>query len=204
MKCSFVRGSAPERGTPPLPPIEGLNPREARGHRRSSRFRPLAVVATFGLALVGACTSYDPEARIDPAVGQQGDDFFPVALMLVEKCGSIDCHGSKYRNFRLYGYGSQRLDFYGKPNSGETTAAEAIEDYNSLVALEPQLIQQVIREGGREPDRLTFMRKAREHEDHKGGKPITEGDNADICIQSWLQSQVRGDVCRLSVPRLNR
>ena len=151
-----------------------------------------------------ACTSYDPEERIDPAVGQQGDDFFPVALVLVDKCGSIDCHGSKYRNFRLYGYSSQRLDPLAKPSAGEMTKEEAVENYNSLVALEPQLIQQVIREGGAKPDRLTFMRKAREHEAHKGGKPITEGDNADLCLQSWLQSQVRGDLCRLAVPRLNR
>lgn len=154
--------------------------------------------------LAAACESYDPEDRVDPAVGQQGADFYPVALMLVDRCGQIDCHGSKYRNFRLYGFSSQRLNPAHKPGTPETTQEEADEDYNALVALEPQILQQVIREGGAYPDRLTFMRKAREHEAHKGGKAIDEGDQADICIQSWLQSHVNAEACRLAVPRLNK
>jgi hypothetical protein len=154
--------------------------------------------------LLVACSSYDPEERVDPAVGPSGPDFYPVALMLVDRCGQIDCHGSKYRSFRLYGYSSERLDPLQTPASPETTQDEANEDYASLVALEPQILQQVIREGGAQPDRLTFMRKARNHEDHKGGKPIVEGDAADICIQSWLQSHVDADHCRQAVPRLNQ
>lgn len=154
------------------------------------------------VALVAACSSYDPDQRVDVGVGQSGTDFYPVALMLGEKCGQIDCHGSKYRNFRLYGFGSERLNPYHTPNSPETTQDEADQDYNALVALEPQILAQVIREGGAAPDRLTFMRKAHNRERHKGGGPIVDGDNADICIQSWLQSHVDGDQCRLAVPRL--
>lgn len=171
-------------------------------HLRSLKW--LFAIALTTLVSGSACSSYDPEERIDPAVGPQGADFYPVALVLVDKCGSIDCHGSKYRNFRLFGFGSERLNPYHKPGSPETTQEEANEDYNSLVALEPQILQQVIREGGAQPDRLTFMRKAREHETHKGGKPINDGDQADICLQSWLQSKVSTDACKLAVPRLNK
>lgn len=159
---------------------------------------PLAALV---IGVVAACSSYDPNERVDVAVGQSGPDFLPVAIMLVDRCGQIDCHGSKYRNFRLYGYGSERLNPYDTPQS-PFTQAEADEDYNALVALEPQILAQVFREGGAAPDRLTFMRKARNHERHKGGGPIVDGDQADICIQSWLQSHVDAETCKLAVPRL--
>lgn len=169
-----------------------------------------AILALVGLALVGACSSYDPNDRIDPTVGRPVADagvtnFAPVALMLVDRCGQIDCHGSKYRNFRLYGYSSQRLFTNDTPtNPKEMRDEEVAENYNALVALEPQLFLQVVREGGQQPDRLTFMRKAREHEAHKGGKPIVEGDDADICLQSWLQGRTLEANCYRAIPRLNK
>lgn len=64
-----------------------------------------------------------------------------------------------------------------------------------MVALEPTIYLQVIREGGQAPDRLTLMRKARNHENHKGNKPIIEGDQADVCLQSWLQGHVATQAC---------
>jgi hypothetical protein len=160
--------------------------------------------------LLARCSSYDPNERIDPTVGTVDSgaglaaDFTPVAQMLVFKCGSIDCHGSKYRNFRLYGFGSERLDssMNTEPGSAETTPAEVVEDYNSMVALEPTIYLQVIRESGAHPERLTLVRKARNLEDHKGNKPIADGDQADICLQSWLQGRLLPDACYAAVPRL--
>jgi hypothetical protein len=173
--------------------------------------RTLPSFLVFGLAalVLGGCSSYDPKDRIDPTIGTVDSgaglatDFKPVAEMLVYKCGSIDCHGSKYRNFRLYGYGSERLFAQDGPDHPDYTRdEEAVEDYNSMVALEPTIYLQVIREGGANPDRLTLVRKARNVEDHKGNQPIAPGDPADLCLQSWLQSHVNADVCRSAVPRL--
>jgi len=169
----------------------------------------LGGVASIALVVLGACSSYDPNDRIDPTVGTVtseaglGLDFLPVATMLVDRCGSVDCHGSKYRNFRLYGYTSERLLLGDGPESPNFfRPEEVVEDYNSMVALEPTIYLQVIREGGANPDRLTLVRKARNLESHKGNKPIVEGDPADLCLQSWLQSRVNPDVCRAAVPRL--
>jgi len=156
----------------------------------------------FGLAFV-ACSSPDPDARVDPGVGASGVDFYPVSLVIVDKCGSIDCHGSKYRNMRLYGYGSSRFNPAHRPAFPETTQAEADQNYESVAAVEPNLFRQVIAEGGINPQRLTFIRKGRGTEDHKGGTTILPGDDADLCIQSWLQSKVDTARCQAAVPRLN-
>lgn len=171
--------------------------------------RGLASIPFVALALLGACESYDPGDRIDPTLGEPtGDaglvgDFRPVALVLVDRCGQIDCHGSKYRNFRLYGYGSERLSATDRPDRPTfMTDDEVVADHDAVAAIEPTLFLAVIREGGRASDRLTFVRKGRGQERHKGGAPILSGDDADVCVQSWLQGRVNADACRLAVPRL--
>lgn len=170
----------------------------------------LVGLIVMGAAATSACSSYDPNDRIDPTVGTVvsdaglASDFKPVAKMLVERCGSIDCHGSKYRNFRLYGYLTERLFSYDTPQSPNSIRdEEVVEDYNSMVALEPTIYLQVVREGGQAPDRLTLMRKARNHENHKGNKPIVEGDPADVCLQSWLQGHVAEEACKAAAPASN-
>lgn len=155
------------------------------------------------LALIGACVTPNTNEKVDPATALSGENFFPVALVVNDRCGSLDCHGSKYRNMRLYGFGSERLSPSFSPGSPETTQDEADQDYDSIVALEPDIMRAVIADRGNNPERLTFLRKARGHEAHKGGRPIQEGDAADVCIVSWLQSAVDGPTCKQAVPRLN-
>lgn len=160
---------------------------------------------TRALVLVGllACSSPDANERVDPAVAKSGADFYPVALVIVDKCGTIDCHGSKYRNMRVYGYGSSRLDPSHRPGAPETTQAEADQTYNAIAGLEPDIFRQVVREGGANPERLTFVRKGRGLEEHKGKARLVAGDDSDVCIQSWLQSNVDAARCKAAVPRLN-
>lgn len=155
------------------------------------------------LALLVSCVTPKTNETVDPAVALSGPTFFPVALVVNDRCGSLDCHGSKYRNMRLYGFGSERISPSYNPNSPETTQDEADLDYDAIVALEPDIMREVIADGGKDPERLTFVRKARGHEAHKGGRPIQEGDAADKCIISWLESAVDADGCKAAVPRLN-
>jgi hypothetical protein len=127
----------------------------------------------------------------------------PVAQVLADRCGSLDCHGSKYRNMRLYGFGGGRLDAMHRPDAPDTTQAEADRDYEAVVAVEPDLIRQVVAEAGRAPERLTFVRKGRGGEAHKGGQRLVPDDAADTCIQSWLKGAVDAKACRSAVPRLD-
>ena len=165
------------------------------------RFVVLAELA-LGLALALGCAAPDSGERTEPSGAVRGAEFRPVAQVLVERCGSLDCHGSKYRNMHLYGFGSSRLAPGTLPEAPDTTQEEADRDYDAVVALEPDLMRDVVREGGALPDRLTFVRKARGSEAHKGGSPITRGDAADLCILSWLASTVDQTACRSAVPRL--
>ena len=80
--------------------------------------------------------------------------------------------------------------------------AEVELDYEAVVALEPDVIRQVVAEGGIRPERLTFVRKARGAEAHVGGQRVLPGDPADACIRSWLGGAVDQEMCKNAVPRL--
>jgi hypothetical protein len=164
----------------------------------------LAAVFAGGAAALAiwACAGVDDEARIDGAVAPSGTAFRPVAQVLVDRCGSLDCHGSKYRNMRLFGFGSARIDPAHRPDAPETTDDEVLRSYQAVVALEPEVLRTVIAEGGVHPERLTFVRKGRGTEAHVGGAPIGRGDPADLCIISWLGGATDEGRCRAAVPRL--
>jgi hypothetical protein len=113
--------------------------------------------------------------------------FPPVADLLGKRCGTLDCHGSAYRNLRVYGSLGLRLSPNDRPLSkGQTTPDEYDADFESIIALEPELMSDVVTSGGASPDRLTFVRKARGTEAHKGGSLMQAGDPEDECITSWL------------------
>lgn len=160
----------------------------------------------------------DVPPSADPAFG-------PVSDMLVHRCGTLDCHGQSGRNLRMWGCGGMRLD----PNTGPscrtaqggsaTTPAEHYETYRSLVGLEPNVMSTVY-DGCRSspgvypppsschPELLTFVRKARGTEAHKGGQLISEEDvdggpdPQDVCIVTWLEGQTDTQACSdaLAVP----
>jgi hypothetical protein len=54
----------------------------------------------------------------------------------------------------------------------------------------------VVKSGGANPERLTFYRKARGLEEHKGGTIVQAGDPQDTCITSWLASHVDVAACK--------
>ncbi len=121
------------------------------------------------------------------------------ALMMMRHCGTLDCHGSNYRNFRLYGKGGRRLDPSHHPDAPETTAAELDADFDAVISVEPELMSSVIAQGGRYPGVLSITRKGRGEEAHKGGAPISKGDASDLCWTSWLKDDVDTAACAESV-----
>jgi hypothetical protein len=143
----------------------------------------------------GACSAPPTTNTVSPG-GPDRASFGPVAKVLVQRCGSVDCHGSYYRNMRLFGFGSERLDPSNVPDSPtDITQAEIDADYDAVVGLEPEIMRQVVAEHGQRPERLTFVRKGRGQENHKGGQRIVPGDPADVCVLSWLASAVDNDAC---------
>ena len=151
-------------------------------------------------ALLGFACSSPPSVsdRVDP-LRPDPAAFKPVALAVVHRCGSLDCHGSTYRNMRLFGYGSARLDANQRPDLPITTGDdEVLADYDAVVGVEPEVFSHVIADKGAGADRLTFYRKGRGLEHHKAGTKINAGDNADKCILSWLAGSVDVASCNLA------
>jgi len=165
-----------------------------------------ALTALLGLTvtatLTASCSSPATSARVD-ALGPARAQFDVVVPMLVRRCGSIDCHGSNYRNMRVYGYGGTRLRDAGAPASSvlrpdfpaNITADEVEATYQAVVGLEPEIMREVVLAGGAGPERLTLVRKGRDEERHKGHLRITPGDTADRCLLTWLASSVDVAAC---------
>jgi hypothetical protein len=143
-----------------------------------------------------SCASVPADARIGvDAPSDSVSQWQPVARFLGHRCGSLDCHGQMGRNLRIWGCEGMRLDPHDIPSctrllgGKDTTAAEYEATYRSLVGLEPTVMSVVYDGGGQHPELLTFVRKARGIETHKGGTLVSPGDYQDNCITSWLQGK---------------
>ena len=155
------------------------------------------IVVTLGLAVAGAaCVTASDGARIQETVPDR-TSFPVVADLLGNRCGTLDCHGVTYRNFRIYGREGLRAAAGDRPSSkpGTTTPAEYDGTFQSLVALEPEIMSQVVTEKGAAAERLTLIRKARGTEDHKGLAIWAIGSPEDVCLTSWLANKVETAIC---------
>ena len=85
-----------------------------------------------------------------------------------------------------------------EPAAPATDAAEAASAPRSAVPLGYAGSSQVVSEGGREPERLAIVAKARALQNHKGGPVMKPGDPIDDCITSWLAKRVAADRCQAS------
>jgi hypothetical protein len=161
----------------------------------------VAAIAFVAVSTQGACSSPDPNER---TVGKFPDEatWKPVANMLLHRCGSLDCHGQPGRNLKLYGTGGLRLtggDVPSKPTPLYASPAEYTADYASVCGLEPETLTAVFHDGGKNPERLTMVQKARNVQVHKGGTIIVPGDVQDKCLLSWLTGTIDTDSCTASL-----
>lgn len=155
-----------------------------------------ALSVLFALAAATAC-----EGEVSPLNGRLSlhapprAGFERVADALQPSCGTLDCHGQRDRNLRLFGGRGLRLDPAATPSEGETQPAEYDADYWSLISLEPELLSTVVEEGGAQPERLILIRKGRETTRHKGGKLMQPGDPLDQCLLAWLRGNLAEGAC---------
>ena len=197
----------------------------------------VGAVAGTGFA-VASCSSVSEQRIGVYAPPFSTSSFEPVGNFLLHRCGTLDCHGQSGRNFRVWGCDGMRLESEqastctpDPAGGGPTTVDEYESTYRSLVALEPQLMSAVFLgcdgqtgpDGGAayppgascHPEYLTFVRKARGTEAHKGGQlicvepPCPPGvpnpdpyDPQDVCIVSWLENETDHAACgkALTIP----
>ena len=123
-------------------------------------------------------------------------EFSSVSAMLAASCGSLDCHGQLGRPLRLYSGRGLRLDPDELSGHGGTRSAEHEANLHALVGLEPELTCAVLSEGGRDPERLTIVRKATGAEAHRGGAVLSPRAAGTRCLLRWLAGRVDSAVCR--------
>ena len=158
--------------------------------------RRLILVAV--LASAAACSGPDPGART-PVTGPDRTTFPLVHAFIDHRCGSLDCHGTRYRNLRMWGSDGMRLAYGDVPGGAPTTTDETNATYLSIVQLEPEVMSAVVADHGANPERLTLVRKARGTEAHAGGAIVTPGDARDRCILSWLAGAADVLACRTAL-----
>ena len=171
----------------------------------SSWSAPVArvVVSAFALLSVGAMAQACASATESYAVQAAPDrsTFAPVAQALDHSCGTLDCHGTPYRNLRLYGNEGLRYVATDQPLFPAcSTTVEVDQDYAGLIGLEPEVMAEVVATKGANPEMLLFVRKALGTEHHKGGTLMTRGDDLDTCISSWLAGATDATTCARAAP----
>lgn len=151
-------------------------------------------------------------APSDNTIGIQAPDLGQfqsngVADYMDHRCGSLDCHGQATRNLVMWGCYGLRLDANEtglapgcRASGGINTQADEYEaSYRSLVGLEPAVMSAVVNGGGAHPELLTFIRKARGWDAHKGGALVTPGDDQDNCMTSWLAGNADQTACQNAI-----
>ncbi|HEY8079182.1 MAG TPA: hypothetical protein VIF62_33855 [Labilithrix sp.] len=176
------------------------------------------------LVLAVACASApDKDERVEtlkPPFEQKSFEHFN--SYVGHQCGTIDCHGSRYRNMRIYGALGLRLagndctlaTVPGVANApctpGDVNADPSVEkrellpqskdserlaSYLSITGLEPEILDAVVRDHGANPERLTFMRKAYGDENHKGFNLVERGSPGEKCLLSFFAGAIDTDSC---------
>ena len=152
----------------------------------------LLVWTAASLSCVGVVGGAPPDFVLS-APPREG--FEHVADAMQPSCGTLDCHGQQDRNLRLYGGRGLRLDPANDSADGNTEPPEYEANYWSVVALEPELLATVTRDGGQNPERLILIRKGRGTTRHKGGALMQPNDDLDQCIVEWLKGNIVVDRC---------
>jgi len=167
--------------------------------------RTLVLLLAIAVVAIVACqfAPADERTGIDaPDLGQF--ETAGVADFMDHRCGSLDCHGQATRNLVMWGCYGLRDDVNevglapGCRASGgvNTQPAEYEASYRSLVGLEPAVMSAVVAGGGANPELLTFIRKARGWDAHKGGALVVPGDDQDTCMTSWLAGNTSSTACQ--------
>lgn len=184
--------------TPPYRVAPGASARP----RRSAFAAAVAFVALASLG-AGACVSssdYEAVAFACPS----SDEFRWVSQVFERRCGTLDCHGSYARPFRVYGRTGLRKPGQDLVTNGPqaTTSLEIDENRASACGLEPERMEAVL-EGEADPlETLTLLRKPLLIEAHKGGRVLAEDSPGARCILSWLDGAVDAEACaeELAIP----
>jgi len=156
---------------------------------------PLACLAVASaLVACGSSAGGPSSAEPAPSSSAAAPDFATyqanVDQVLARGCGTLDCHGSATRPYRIYGSSGLRMptEASGPLASGRqpTTADETRANYDALIALDAEELGRVVATQD-DPTRWRFFREALALDPHEGGAVMAEDDPRFRCVVGWLR-----------------
>jgi hypothetical protein len=157
--------------------------------------RGLLAISLLAGCAVPAADGADPSGVAQGSLVPDQAGFRALHDALMPNCATLDCHGDEARNLRLYGGRGLRLDPEANPADGSTTEREYAASYRAIALLEPDALSAVLRDHGRNPERLSLVRKPRGLERHGGHTVMVPRDDLDRCVTSWLASRTDTAAC---------
>jgi hypothetical protein len=140
-------------------------------------------IALASIVATAGCSNYAGNSTATLSTPTR-DNFGLVSSVLEPHCGTLDCHGSPARNFRVYG--EKGLRARGGDKTGTATSESDVDaTYESIVSIDPEVLARIFEEGGHDPWRWIVISKARGREAHVGGVAFSEGSPGDRCLVSW-------------------
>ena len=154
------------------------------------------------VAVVTACVQNEPsDIRFFP----DKEEFINggVSAMMESRCGGLDCHGQVGRPLRLYSQRGLRL---ATPETDlrdtrPTTPEERLENYQSVIGLEPEGLSDTVATGGVYVDHQLLLKPLDDEGGlgvrHKGGPVLqpTPNDPGWQCLFGWVKGQPNRQAC---------
>ncbi len=121
-----------------------------------------------------------------------------VSPSLELRCGTLDCHGSVYRNMRLFGHYGARLDSKLTTGKEDTTDAEMESNFTSVVSIDTENFASIVAKHGQGFDQWMVVLKGEDAVEHKGGERMKKGDVTYDCLLSWITGTVDMNACSMA------
>jgi hypothetical protein len=163
-----------------------------------------AAVIAWGAFGTGCGSKYSGDPSLEIAMPDR-EQFVNggVNTFMERRCGGLDCHGQMGRPLRIYSANGLRLTRNPdspRPNTA-TTDQEKLENYFSVVGLEPEILGYA-RVEGVAPNFpvMQFLKKPLDISGggvrHKGGPVLRQTDPGFNCLVTWIEGQVNSDDCK--------
>jgi hypothetical protein len=168
-----------------------------RASRRPCSFlaKSIAGVSAVCAAVLASCSGPSNTETVSFTFPDSMQFTSLVSPALEIRCGTLDCHGSIYRNLRFFGKYGSRLSSKDATGLQDTTPDELQRNYESLVSLEPENLASIAAKHGQGFDKWMVVLKGTNAVFHKGGERMKKGDPTYTCLLSWVTGAADMNAC---------